>query len=136
VLALEPKNKPFEKVNLLDERFARLLQEVRDCLNEDEEQEVFFFDHQVAGENHPIQTRTAVIHWEPEQFLIIQSHFWFKKESEPETIRLPASAVKFMCAELLERSIYAAGYKVSPNGVKELKHSGWAEKEGGINSDG
>lgn len=103
-----------KKIDLLDERFARLYEEIKGCL--DDEKQVFVFEHTIGEWKHAIHTRTAIISWDAEQFLVIQSHYSLEEESAPMIIRLPYTAVKFMYAELLSKSIYANEFFVGPEG--------------------
>lgn len=113
------------EIDLKDERFAKLYGELQSCLNKDEEVEVFVFDH-TGGESQEISTRTVIIDWDADQYLVIQSHYWHD-ESTPSVVRLPHAAVKFMCSDILERSIHATGFHVGPNGdPKRLRHLDWA----------
>lgn len=112
-------------IDLKDERFAKLHDKLQSCL--DDEEEVFVFDHAEGSSSTPLTTRTAIINWDSDQFLVIQSHNGLGEESEPSVIRLPHAAVKFMCSDILERSIHATGFRVGPNGdPKRLRHLDWA----------
>lgn len=108
------------KIDLLDDRFTNLYEEIKSCLDDDQQEEVFLFEHK----KDRILTRTAIIEWDVDEFLILQSHYW-NEEGEVSTIRLPALAVKFMCTDLLTRSINATSYLVTTDSEQQLKHFGW-----------
>lgn len=118
-------------INLDDEKHPKLLEEIQSLFNgeNDDNIEVFFFDHIGGEQGHEIYTRTAVIDWNPDEWLILQTHNWVG-ESEVHTVRIPAAAVKFMVSEMLAKSIYSEGYSISPNGQKfRMRHSRWKATE-------
>ncbi|MUT66028.1 hypothetical protein [Paenibacillus sp. NEAU-GSW1] len=105
-----------ERLNIEDGKHSKLLEEIESLMNEGETLDVVFFDS-VGGEpEHKIYTRTAVINWGGE-WLILQTHDWVG-ESDVHTVRIPEAVVKFMCSDLLARSIYCEGYQISSSGER------------------
>ena len=82
-----------DHIDLLDSRFQKAYNEVRGAI--EEPTEVYVFDHMGGYLENPIHTRTFMIPWEDDQTVIIQTHFW-REESEPQVVRLPEEAVRFM----------------------------------------
>ncbi len=102
-------------IDLKDQRFSKLYEELLSVLDEGEEEEVYFFEH-----GNRVLTRTAIIS-NGDEFLIIQSHYGFGSESLAGMVRLPHSAIKFMAEDILARSIRVHAFKVGLSGYKALQ---------------
>jgi hypothetical protein len=107
-----------ERINFEDGKHTKLLEEIENLMDEGETLDVVFFDS-VGGEpDHLIFTRTAVIEWGGGEWLILQTHNWVG-ESDVHTVRIPEAVVKFMCSDLLARSIYCEGFQIGSNGERK-----------------
>ena len=101
-------------IDLLDSRFQKGYNEVRGAI--EESTEVYVFDHMGGYLENPIHTRTFVVPWEDEQTLIVQSHFWGDRESEPQVVRLPEEAVTFMGHPQVDKRSWAVTIEPSQQG--------------------